>query len=291
MSSGARSVKGSSAGQAYVKELGKGHEIDRSNLIGTEPQEIFEEFLQWNNQHAPNPDKLKNQLMSLYYAPDIESAQSLSDEEWNKLGTEFLEALTEHKADHLCYYIEKHDRAGEKDRIIDRPHLHIYVARATEDGKLIKDFRSESRAHRIDSEMAQKYGFQDAIQIGKDNKEYIKQSLLEAQKSSKSWNEYKSVANKKGIQIELITKKNGDIQGYKVSLKTSAQHLGDGIDNKRAISYKVSDIDRGLTIPKLELSFSRNKERAKQELQEKLRLTKLEKQQNKGQDRGWSPSL
>lgn len=264
----AKAVGGSSAGIEYLeptKDMDsqkKGYELYKNMLVGDTPNDIMRELKDWN---ADNPN-LKNQVFSMVMSPAIEDGKKLSNVELHAMGREFMQKTLGINPDTQPYLMYVHTEKEHK-------HVHIYTPRTDANGQTIKDSFIGKKAQNAADEVAQAHKLTRAGEIGKERVKELKTALKSISISSLSFSEYKEKAEQKGIKINLTINKQGETQGYKVEYKGN--------------EYKASDVDRSLTIPKLEKGFEKNQENTRlQELQERARQIKLEQQQSRGRDRG-----
>ena len=264
----AKAVGGSVKGMEYLEpergldEQKKGYELYKNMLVGETPAEIIRELKDWN---ADNPN-LKNQVFSMVMSPAIEDGKKLSNVELHAMGREFMEKTLGINPDTQPYLMYVHTEKEHK-------HVHIYTPRTDANGQTINDSFIGKKAQNAADEVAQGHHLTRAGEIGKERIKELKTALKGISVSSLSFDDYRHKAEQKGMKINLTINKQGEMQGYKIQYKGN--------------EYKASDVDRSLTIPKLEKGFEKNREQTKlQELQERARKIKLEQQQSRGRDRG-----
>lgn len=260
----AKAVGGSVKGIEYLEpnkdmtEQKKGYELYKNMLVGDTPADIMRELKSWN---ADNPN-LKNQVFSMVMSPAIEDGKKLSNVELHQMGKEFMQKTLGINPDTQPYLMYVHDEKEHK-------HVHIYTPRTDANGKTINDSFIGKRAQNAADEVAQAHKLTRAGEIGKERINELKTNLKNIARRSQSFEDYHFKALQNDIKIKLTINRQGETQGYKVEYKGN--------------EYKASDLDRSLTIPKLQKSFANNREKTRlEELQEKERQIKLTKQQSRG---------
>ena len=100
-------------------------------------------------------------------------------------------------------------------------------------------------------QIAQKHGLirakevmENKLEVNKGVKEEIKNSVHQILSKSTSWDDFKAKAGKKGIGIKETINKQGAVQGYRIQVGK--------------FDFKASDIDRKITLPKLDQVFKQN---------------------------------
>jgi len=242
-----KAVGGSSAGMEYLfkdkqdQSKERGYELDRNMLIGENPNELISELKQWN---ADNAKELKNEVFSMVFSPAWDDSNKLSDEQLKQLGKEFIQKTLGINPDTQPYYMRVHEDTNNK-------HVHIYTPRTNADGKTISDKHCQYKAMNSADEVAKNHGLTRAREIMNNNieqekviKEELKKTLNQLVGQSTSWDKFKDSAKLKGINIKETINKKGELQGYRVEVGK--------------MSFKASEIERKLTLPKIQEIFLNN---------------------------------
>lgn len=242
-----KAVGGSSAGMEYLFQdkidhnKARGYELDKNMILGDKPSEIMSELKQWNSDNAR---ELKNEVFSMVFSPAREDGKNLTDEQLTKLGKEFMAKTLGIDPNTQPYYMRVHDETNNK-------HVHIYTPRTNAYGKTISDKCCQYKAMDSADQIAKKYNLISAkevmennIEVNKEIKEQIKNDVHQVLSRSTSWDDFKSKAGDKKIKITETINKQGTIQGYRIEVGK--------------LSFKASDIDRKITLPKLDQVFKNN---------------------------------
>lgn|SRR5690606_2318089 len=232
--------------QDQAKE--RGYELDRNMLIGETPNSIISELKEWNNDNAK---ELKNQVFSMVLAPAGEDGKKLSDAQLLQLSKEFVAKTLNVDITQTPYYMRVHDDTKNK-------HVHIYLPRTDQNGKTISDKHCQYRAMNTADELAKKYSLTRAKEIQQakiekleiDKKE-VKKIVSNALHNSTSFADFGKKLADKGVQIQPTVNKQGNIQGYR--LKSGKA------------DFKASEIDRNITLSKIDKIFKQNSLRMDQE--------------------------
>lgn len=244
-----KAVGGSSEGMDYLfkdkldETKERGYELDKNMILGEKPNEIMAELKQWNADN-PNASEIKNEVFSMVYSPSGEDGKKLTDEQLTRLGKEFMEKTLGIDPNTQPYYMRVHDDTKNK-------HVHIYTSRTDCNGKTISDKHCQYRAMNSADQIAQKHGLirakevmENKLEVNKEVKEEIKNSVHQILSKSTSWDDFKAKAGKKGIGIKETINKQGAVQGYRIQVGK--------------FDFKASDIDRKITLPKLDQVFKQN---------------------------------
>lgn len=242
-----KAVGGSSAGMEYLfqdkleQSKERGYELDRNMILGERPSEIMSELKQWN---ADNGRELKNEVFSMVYSPAGADGKRLTDEQLRELGKEFMAKTLGIDPYTQPYYMRVHEDTKNK-------HVHIYTSRTDANGKTISDRHCQYRAMNTADELAKKHDLtrakeimQHRVENTKEVKEMLKKEVNQVLDRSTSWSDFKARASEKGIGIKETVNRQGAIQGYRIELGK--------------LSFKASEIDRKITLPKLEEIFKQN---------------------------------
>jgi len=242
-----KAVGGSSAGIEYLfkdkvdETKERGYELDKNMILGDTPSEIMAELKRWN---ADNANDLKNEVFTMVYSPAGDDGNKLTDEQLIKLGKEFMGKTLGIDPNTQPYYMRVHDDTKNK-------HVHIYTSRTDANGKTISDKHCQYRAMNSADEIAQKHGLVRAkevmtnkLEINKDIKDQLKKTVHQVLSKSTSWDDFKVRAGEKGVGIKETINKQGAVQGYRIQVGK--------------FDFKASEIDRKITLPKLDQMFKQN---------------------------------
>ncbi len=255
----AKSCIGGSALIGYVVNEKKGYELERQNLSGETPSQLYTSMQVIQNQNLC----CKNNTISIVISPEISDGKILTDEQWKELSQKFLDYIGVNVSN--AQYINFiHTEKAHK-------HLHLILNRVNDDGSLIKDHfigkRAQYIAHRIAKEMNLLSAKEIKNQKEKDLKAKLKsfrEQFRNAHQKVKSFfpknlNEYASLMKDYNFRIVPCINKQGNIQGFKIG----------NYDDETEI--KLSQIDRKI---KLNTDFF---ELLQQERERKIRNNTFEK--------------
>lgn len=242
-----KAVGGSSAGMEYLfkdkldETKERGYELDKNMLLGDKPNEIMSELKEWNKDNARD---LKNEVFSMVYSPAGEDGKKLTNEQLTQLGKEFMSKTLGIDPNTQPYYMRVHDDTKNK-------HVHIYTPRTDANGQTISDKHCQYKAMNSADQIAEKHGLtrakevmENKLEVNKDVKEQLKKDMHQVISKSTSWDDFKAKAGKRGIGITETINKQGAVQGYRIEVGK--------------LSFKASDIDRKITLPKLDQVFKQN---------------------------------
>lgn len=242
-----KAVGGSSAGMEYLFQdkidtsQKRGYELDKNMILGDEPSEIMSELKQWNSDNAR---QLKNEVFSMVLAPAGDDGRKLTDAQLVQLSKEFMAKTLGIDPNTQPYYMRVHEDTKNK-------HVHIYTPRTNTYGKTISDKCCQYKAIDSADQIAQKYGLirakevmENKTELNREVKEQIKNEVNQVISKSTSWEDFKSKAKDKKIKISETINKQGVIQGYRIQVGK--------------FDFKASDIDRKITLSKLEERFNKN---------------------------------
>lgn len=250
-----KAVGGSAAGMAYLfqdkedKTKIRGYELDRNMLIGESPNELMSELKAWNRDNA---NELKNAVFSMVLSPAGEDGKALNDMQLRKLCQSFMQDTLGIDPSTQPYYMRVHEDTLQK-------HVHIYLPRTNAQGKTISDKLCQYRAMNAADRLAKEYGLTRAMEIQRENvqqlamgRRKIQVQLNKVLKHCRSFEEFKEQSRSVGVEILESINKQGQLQGYRLK-------MGD-------VNLKASQVDRNLTLGKLDSLFQQNSIRIVQEL-------------------------
>lgn len=235
----AKSVKGSVAGMNYLREEGKGYELDRNRLIGETSAEIMQEF---RMQQLNNSTCDKNMITAVI-SPHIKDGEKLTNSELKDIGKSFMNKVGI-DTDKQAYIMIVHTEKAHK-------HIHIYANRIQENGKAIDDKFIGKRAHAAAHSIAKEKGLISAKEIMieknnrlKDNEKNLKNNIFNKHKNvmrskPKSFKDYIKQMNLQGLEVKPTINKQGQLQGFRVT------------DLQSKKDFKMSDVNRSMSVGNL----------------------------------------
>ena len=253
----AKSIAHGSALAEYADK--KGEELTGKNVIGHSPGGVIQEMREQQLLHTGR--KISKPYFSLVFAPDPKSYGK--DADLNKLTEEFMQRfcsrLKTHKGqsvdfENLQFKAWKHEEMTERKI----PHAHILCNRILPNGEVIADSWIGKIAKATAEEMDRERHLKTAEDIGKDLRTTIKDKAHEALK------EYAKVSRKgdfnseafamycqdHGLYMTVARASTGRVSGYYLQLDGS-------YDGEYHTTYKVSDIDKNLTLKRIGNTFDR----------------------------------
>lgn len=258
MISKAKACIGGSALMGYVVNEKKGYELERNNISGENPSELFSSMQIIQNQNL----RCKNNTISLVLSPEKEDGHKLTNEQWKLLARSLLQSL-DIKVDDAQFISFIHTEKEHK-------HMHIILNRVTDDGSLIKDHFIGKRVQHIAHRLAKEMDLISAMEVRETNKNSKKELLKDFRSSFRASHmevkkqyplnieEYTELMKKQGFTLIPSINKQGDVQGYKVQ-------------NVKGDLLKLSEIDRTI---KLDEPFFNTMIRDRQEVNQPLSLEK-----------------
>lgn len=242
----AKSVKGSVAGMNYLREEGKGYELDRNRLIGDTSAEIMQEFrMQQLNNHTCD----KNMITAVV-SPHAKDGEKLTNAELKEIGKDFMNGIGI-DTNKQAYIMIVHTEKAHK-------HIHIYANRVQENGKAIEDKfigkRAQATAHKIAKEkglISAKELMIEKNDLLKQNDKLFKNEILKKHESvmrgkPKTFENYIKEMDRKGLEVKPTINKQGEIQGFRVT------------DKETKKDYKMSDVSRSMSVGNLIKAGLRN---------------------------------
>ncbi|WP_149914701.1 relaxase/mobilization nuclease domain-containing protein [Sphingobacterium cavernae] len=228
MVSKASSRQGSRQAIDYIlsdKVLGKALELDRNGVIGRNGTEILNEmrFVQSTNKRC------HNNTISLIISPNPEVSKDLSIPQLREILHKQLEhlGLSQHQ-----YISTVHNSTG-------KIHIHAIINRI-KNGKAKPDSWISKRAQIGAENIALALGWKTASAIRnevKQDREIIKKSIGDLLKENKvtSFDQFLELLDKKGLDPKKVySKVTGKLSGYSIK------------------GHKASDIDRKLTVGRID---------------------------------------
>lgn len=228
MVSKASSRQGSRQAIDYIlsdKILGKAIELDRNGLVGTNGTEILNEmrFIQSTNKRC------LNNTISLIISPNPAVSKDLSIPKLREILHKQLEhlGLSQHQ-----YISTIHNSTG-------KVHIHAIINRIS-NKKAYNDSWISKKSQEGAEKIALSYGWKTASDIKNEIKlerEIIKKSIYDVLKKNKvtSFVQFIELLDKKGLDPKKVySKVTGKLSGYSIK------------------GHKASDIDRKLTVSRID---------------------------------------
>lgn len=237
----------------YVIDQKKGYELERSNLSGQTPSELYRSMQVIQNQNL----RCKNNTISIVLSPEIDDGKKLTTEQWKHLSKSAISALGVNPED-AQYISFIHTEKEHK-------HLHIILNRVQDDGKLVKDSYIGKRMQHIAHNLALDMNLVSAKVIKeekqKERKELLKEFRADFRKTHdlvsetfpKDLEEYSNRMKACGYRVTPTINKQGNIQGFNII---------DENDTK----VKLSEVDRKIKLtPEFFELLKLEKQKAKKE--------------------------
>jgi len=171
--------------------------------------------------------------ISLSFSPDDQ--KKLDDKKIAEIAMEYMRRMDIVNTQYVIF------------RHFDQPHPHIHIVynRVDNDGNGIKGDTSYTKSAAITKALTREYGLtfgkgKDKVRRerlkGKDAVKYhLYDTITAAVKDSVTWDELKRLLAAKGISLDFVKDKDGNIRGVTFT------------DNKRKVTFAGSKIDRSLS--------------------------------------------
>jgi len=243
MVSKASSRQGSRQAIDYIlsdKVLGKAVELDRNGLVGRNGIEILNEmrFVQSTNKRC------LNNTISLIISPNPEVGKDLSLSQ--------LREILHKQLEHLG--LKNHQYISTIHNSTGKVHIHTIINRINK-GKALSDSWISKKAQEGAEKIAISYRWKTASDIRNEVKierEIIKKSIGDLLKENRitSFDHFLEILNKKGLDPKKVySKVTGKLSGYSIK------------------GHKVSDIDRKLTVGRIDSLLQKSGPNLKEEKQ------------------------
>ena len=220
---------------SYIINQKKGYELERSNLSGQTPSELYSSMQVIQNQNL----RCKNNTISIVLSPEIDDGKKMTTDQWKHLSKSAISELgiNPENAQYISFiHTEK-----------EHKHLHIILNRVQDNGKLIKDNYIGKRMQHIAHNLALDMNLISA-KIVKEEKQRERKELLKEFRADfrkahrqvketypKDLEEYSNRMKACGYTIIPTINKQGNIQGFNV------------VDEKDT-KLKLSEIDRKIKL-------------------------------------------
>jgi len=262
-------------GQALAEYANrKGVGLEGQNIVGETPQEVIQEMREQQQLH--HGGTISKPYFSMVFAPDPNDYRS---EDMNQLANEYMKRFSSRLKTHTGEQVDfsslqfkpyLHEKMSERKV----PHIHILCNRILPNGEVISDSWVGKIAKATAEEMDRNRKLKTAEDLGKDLRAVVKQQAHEAltdyAKSAKGEQfdpqKYREFCKAHGLEMSLSVASTGRISGYYLQLdeeRTGEYHT----------KYKVSDIDKQLTLSRIDKTFQA----------EQLRLMRLAAEAEKKQ--------
>lgn len=280
----------------------KGIGLEGQNIVGETPQEVIREMREQQQLH--HGGTISKPYFSMVFAPDPNDYRS---EDMNQLAHEYMKRFSSRLKTHTGEQVDfsslqfkpyLHEEMSERKV----PHIHILCNRILPNGEVISDSWVGKIAKATAEEMDKSRKLKTAEEVGKDLRAVVKQRAHEAltdyAKTAKGeqfdQQKYREFCKKHGLEMSLSVASTGRISGYYLQLDEARG----GYHTK----YKASDIDKQLTLSRIDKTFqaeqlrlmrlaaeAEKKRRAEEEKrrreEEQIKRNKNEQDRNRG--RGW----
>lgn len=248
--------------ETYAEKKEEAKEVYRKNLDGTSRREINAEFKERRELHERS---IKNPDIVLEFAPDLNSYRNQSGEpDWHALSEELLQRFAKELHTHTGKPVDWRDLQGRfiyhsKMNVREIPHLHGRFNRILSNGEVIADRHIGMKFKKACEEMDKAHGYKTAKELGKDMRADVKKKAHDAlkayantvtRKDRFSLDQYMVLCKTYGLNLIKSISSTGRLSGYKLQ-------LDDSYDGDYHHEYKVSDIDRELTMKRIDDTFSR----------------------------------
>lgn len=206
--------------------------VFRNHLIGDNPTEITEEFLNIQSLNA----QCKRKTLSFVLSPTIEDGKKLSLNGFQNITKTFINEL--HLTDHQAIAFIHQDK--------DHKHIHLYVNRIDFSGCAYNDSFISKKAQKTAEIVAKKLNLKTVKQVQEEKLDKVKSLRLAIKLKSDhcikvlkptSFQEYIVQMSKQGVNVSPTINQSGQLQGFTFS--SSGQN------------FKGSEVHRELSINKL----------------------------------------
>lgn len=243
-----KSVKGSLAASNYKANVEKGAELLKSkNLTGETVKERYDE----KRLVASMNTKVLKPFIEAVFSPHKTVSKSWSKEDWISHVEDFCKRIGIPEDVQAEYYIHKNTAT---------PHVHISASRLNMVGKnVIPDSFIGKKAELVCDKMAKERNLPTAKEMGRIEKENMRNALLEVSRQAVSWSDFRCKMFNKGLLFELSFNKVG-LNGARICSLDDLDEIGDLENYKldKQKGYKLSQIDRNFKVADFEMNFKNN---------------------------------
>jgi len=220
----------------------------RHNLYGDSPLEVVEEMRDIMLNYKPNIKKGYFDFVITLSEEDADKVTTL--EQGQKIVEEFMSrmmiqqiGLQEMEYKQLQWIAWQHDCTDNNKTL---KHWHILANRVLPNGMLLSDSYVGMKAAKVANEMSRRYGFSNAMDISRRNKNEIRQLAFDALRDLPhfSYEGFKIAMAKRGVVIRDALNSRGQLQGFYFTAKSGTE-------------YKASEIDRSFTLKRIRNTYHR----------------------------------
>lgn len=236
----------------YVTGKEEARILASDGVLLTTTQDIIDSF-EFQRQMNPRISKPVGHI-ALSFLP--EDKDKLTDEVMTKIAREYMELMGIKDTQFL---LVRHFDNGN-------PHCHLVYNRINNEGKTISDQNDFRRNEQVTKLLKRKYGLTFSKGKGRTKtgrlrgtekaKYEIYRIVLNTLAQSTSWKEFVGHLREEGVEMELVMKRQGsrdprDIQGIRFT--------------KDGLTFKASQIRRGMTYGKMNSVIRKNAQKAQQD--------------------------
>lgn len=277
----------------------KGIGLEGQNIVGETPQEVIREMREQQQLH--HGGAISKPYFSIVFAPDPNDYRS---ENMNQLAKEYMKRFCKRLKTHTGEEVDfsslqfkpwLHEEMSERKV----PHIHILCNRILPNGEVISDSWIGKIAKATAEEMDKSRKLKTAEDIGKDLRAVVKQKAHEAltgyAKEAKGEQfdpqRFQEFCKAHGLVMSLSVSSTGRISGYYLQLDKEAT-------GEYHTKYKASDIDKRLTLSRIDKTFQaeqlrlmrmaeeeekkRRAEERRKQVEEQIKQNKNEQSRNRG---------
>lgn len=236
----------------YVTGKEEARILASDGVLLTSTQDIIDSF-EFQRQMNPRISKPVGHI-ALSFLP--EDKDKLTDEMMTKIAREYMELMGIKDTQFL---LVRHFDNGN-------PHCHLVYNRINNEGKTITDQNDFRRNEQVTKQLKRKYGLTfskgkghtktERLRGTEKTKYEIYRIVMNTLAQSTSWKEFMGHLREEGVEMELVMRRKGgrdrkDIQGI--------CFIKDGL------TFKASQIRRGMTFGKMDAVIKKNAHKAHQE--------------------------
>ena len=236
----------------YVTGKEEAKILASDGVLLTTTQDIIDSF-EFQRQMNPRISKPVGHI-ALSFLP--EDKDKLTDETMTKIAREYMELMGIKDTQFL---LVRHFDNGN-------PHCHLVYNRINNEGKTITDQNDFRRNEQVTKQLKRKYGLTFSKGKGRTKTERLRgpektkyeiyRIVLNTLAQSTSWKEFVGHLKEEGVEMELVMRRKDsrdikDIQGI--------CFIKDGL------TFKASQIKRGITFDKMDSVIKKNAHKAQQE--------------------------
>lgn len=236
----------------YVTGKEEARILASDGVLLTSTQDIIDSF-EFQRQMNPRISKPVGHI-ALSFLP--EDKDKLTDGMMTKIAREYMELMGIKDTQFL---LVRHFDNGN-------PHCHLVYNRINNEGKTITDQNDFRRNEQVTKLLKRKYGLTFSKGKGRTKTERLRGTektkyeiyriVLNTLAQSASWKEFVGHLREEGVEMELVMKRKGsrdprDIQGIRFT--------------KDGLTFKASQIRRGITYGKMNSVIRKNAQKAQQD--------------------------